>query len=238
MLSISTKGAQEYDSGAQSSCSAIDIIKLLFNPTILIIGLSGGLMVGTLEGYADVWAIPFFKQIYNMSDTESNITTSFLYIGMCFGGPALALLTEITKSPNLIIFLSGLFTIIIFLILFYTSSLSVFSCTIMMFMLGIFCCYQVLVFTVASNLVEKSFAGLAIAIINCINMSFGHFFHKIMSIVIQLDWDGTVNSCNLPIYTKEDFIASIAIVPICCLLGILGFAYVAQKMHGPIKCHT
>ena len=205
------------------------VIKLLLNPKILLIGISGGLMVGSLEGFADVWAIPFFSQIFAMSKNESRTITSFVYIGMCFGGPLLALAAGLIRSANFMIFLTGTFTIIVFLILFYLPPLSLTTSAILMFFLGIFCCYQVLVFTVVSSQVEASSAGLAIAVTNCINMSFGHFFHSVIGNALQNNWNGEVNEMGSAIYTIDNFIYALAIIPICCFIGQLGFGFLALK---------
>lgn len=169
---------QKNNKNVQETAKAV--FKLILNPIILLIGLSGGLMVGALEGFADVWAIPFFNQAFGMTKTESTNVTSFVYIGMCFGGPLLALAANALRSTNFMIFLTGILTIIVFVILFYLPPLSVPISAVLMFILGILCCYQVLVFTVVSSQVDKSSAGLAIAVTNCINMSFGHFFHTII----------------------------------------------------------
>ena len=207
-----------------------DSIHLLLDPRILIIGISGGLMVGSLEGFTDVWAIPYFKDVYKMSEVESNFITSCVYIGMCVGGPILALLADYFRSINFIIFMSGLLMIVIFLILFYVPNLSFIACVSLMFLLGIVCCYQVLMFTLTTSLVHKARAGLAVAVVNCINMSFGHFFHKIMSIAIEYSWNGTVSAENIPIYTKANYIEANAAVPICCMIGILGFYILSKKL--------
>lgn len=209
--------------------SELSILKLLLNPTILLIGIFGGLMVGALEGFADVWAIPFFKQIYLMNDMDSNLATSFVYIGMCLGGPILALIANLVKSSDAIITITGLLTIVIFIILLYCPSLNFFTSSSLMFLLGIFCCYQVLIFTIVSNLVTEKSIGLAVAIVNCINMSFGHFFHKIMSYLISYNWDGLLSESGTPIYSHYDFIVAISIVPICCLIGIIGFCCLSKK---------
>ncbi|XVN42798.1 MAG: hypothetical protein RCG15_00325 [Candidatus Rickettsia vulgarisii] len=107
----------------------------------LLIGVCGGLMVGALEGFADLWAIPFFKQIYKMTNMESNLVTSCVYIGMCFGSPILAMTANLIKSFNKVIVVTGLLTIMIFVILLYCSSLEFYSGCLLMFLLGIFCCY-------------------------------------------------------------------------------------------------
>ncbi|WP_375319258.1 MFS transporter [Candidatus Tisiphia endosymbiont of Oplodontha viridula] len=211
------------------------IWKLLFNPTILLIGFFDALMVGALEGFADLWAIPFFKQIYQMNDIESNLVTSFVYIGMCFGGPVLALMANLVKSPNFVITITGLVMSIIFVILLSFSSLSFFATSSLMFLLGIFCCYQVLIFTVVGNLVTKKSVGLAIAIVNCIIMSFGHFFHKIMSYLISYNWDGLLSESGTPIYSRYDFITAISIIPICCLIGIIGLWYLSRRLKTQIS---
>jgi predicted MFS family arabinose efflux permease len=237
ILSVNSDNILPYEQSSdvtykQNTLSLSQIFKLLLNPAILVIGISGALMVGSLEGFGDVWAIPFFGQTYGMSATDSATVTSFIYIGMCFGGPILVMISDVLKSPYFTIVLIALLMAILFSTLLYLPTLSFMTASCIMFILGIFCCYQVLVFTIVSNLVSKAQAGLAVAVVNCINMSFGHFFHKIMSIMIQYNWNGELNNLNLPIYSKNDFILSIAIIPICCFIGMLGFIYIGVKQRG------
>ena len=204
------------------------VFKLILNPTIILIGISGGLMVGALEGFADVWAIPFFNQNFRMSVTESTTITSFVYIGMCFGGPILTVAANALRSTNFMIFLTGILTIAVFIILFYLPPLSFFMSAALMFILGILCCYQVLVFIVVSNQVPSS-AALAIAVTNCINMSFGHFFHTTIGNAFESNWNGAVTETGSAIYTIDNFIYALAIIPICCFIGQSGFAFLAIK---------
>lgn len=229
ILMNDTKNLKNYNTQPDSivvQSQNMSIVSLLSNKTILIIGISGGLMVGALEGYADVWSMTFFKQIYNMSDTQSNIVTSFVFIGMCFGGPILAVLVKILRSINLIIIISGMLMIVIFIILFYASHLSYLESMLLMFVLGILCCYQGPVFNLVSNITGQKSAALAVSIVNCINMAFGYLFHKLISILIQENWNGAMSECNLPIYSKETFIISLSVIPAFTFIGMLGFIYV------------
>jgi predicted MFS family arabinose efflux permease len=207
------------------------VIKLITNPKILLIGLSGGLMVGSLEGFADVWAIPFFNQSFGMSKTDSTTITSFVYVGMCFGGPILTIAATILRSENFTIFLTGVLTIAVFVILFYVPGhyFNFISSAALMIFLGILCCYQVLVFIAVSNAVDKNSTGLAIAVANCINMSFGHFFHTIIGSAFENSWDRSLTDYGSPLYTHENFIYALAIIPICCFIGQFGFVIVAGK---------
>lgn len=207
------------------------VVKLILNPKIILIGVSGGLMVGSLEGFADVWAIPFFNQSFGLSKTDSTTITSFVYMGMCFGGPVLTFAANILRSTNLTIFLTGILTIIIFAVLFYIPR-HYFNFTIsavLMFILGILCCYQVLVFIVTSKSVDQKSTGLAIAVINCINMSFGHFFHTIIGSAFEYSWNGTIAGNGSPLYLHENFVYALAIIPICAFIGQFGFGLLAVR---------
>lgn len=224
IFSINDNKIEKYEvQQIREESNLIDSLKLIFNPTILLVAVSGGLMVGSLEGFADVWAIPFFSHIYGYSLNDSIFAISVVYIGMCFGGPILAWLSEKSGSPIYIIFFTAIFTSLIFAVLFLNSNLNYFITLLLMFIMGILCCYQVLVFTITTRIVQSSSAGLAIAVINCINMSFGHLFHVLISNIMQSNWDGIVDTKGLPIYNYDTYILSLGVVPILCIVGAIGF---------------
>ena len=227
VLMVKDKRIERVDTSPNAHPSFRQIIKLIFNPMVFFVGIAGGLMVGPLEGFADVWAMPFFQHVHYLSENDAIFVASLVFLGMCVGGPLLAYLAKMTGSNILIIAMSGAFTVIVFFIIFFVRELSTTALSALMFYLGILCCYQVLVFAFVSDIVEKSCAGIAIAIINCFNMSFGHFFHKIISTTIQKYWDGTVNMEGLPIYNYESYIYGLLVIPVGCLAGTVIFLYMA-----------
>jgi len=231
VLLVSDKKVERSMDNITNHPTVRDIIKLLFNPVILITGISGGLMVGPLEGFADVWAMPFFQHVHHLKETDAIFVASTVFLGMCVGGPVLAWLANLTKSNILVIILTGLFTLLVFAIIFYQHNLSFTFLTCLMFYLGILCCYQVLVFAFISKIAPASCASMAIAIVNCLNMSFGHFFHIFISKTIQHNWNGLTNAEGVPVYDLNTYIESLSIIPIACLLGILGFTSLAFKQY-------
>ena len=98
-----------------------------------------------------------------------------------------------------------------------------------MFFMGILCCYQVLVFSIVNNLVSTSHAGLAIAITNCINMSFGHVFHQLIGYAINFFSDGSPVEPGAATYTREVLNYSLLIIPAGCFLGLIGFIILSFK---------
>ena len=65
-------------------------------------------MVGSFEGFADIWAIPYFEQIYGYSKAQSTfLSISCFYLGMGIGGQLLAWIdSKINNSAITIIFIT------------------------------------------------------------------------------------------------------------------------------------
>jgi sugar phosphate permease len=236
VLSVSDKKIEKFEYEQGDSGDFVEIFKLIFNPKILFIGVCGGLMVGSLEGFTDVWAIPFFTQIYHFSEYDSITATSIVYTGMCVGGPVLAWCAEYFKSNILMILITSILTSIIFVVMFMNDHMSYNVVATLMFIIGILCCYQILVFTLASDIVGKSSAGLALAVVNCINMSFGHIFHLLISNIIQNNWNGDLNSNGMPLYDMNSYILALSPIPVLSLVGGFGFLYISiLKSKGKLK---
>lgn len=229
ILAITSPRIMKLEYSTDSNLSFQEIIKIIMNPTIVFIGVCGGLMVGSLEGFADVWAIPFFEHVYGYSAEESVFAPSIIYLGMCVGGPMLAYIADIMKSQTTVIFFTGVLTCLIFATLLLTQT-PFWVVASLMFLLGILCCYQVLVFSLTSQIVSTAHAGIGIAVINCINMSFGHFFHTIISWVMHENDAGLVNLAGQAIYDIDAYFPALVTIPICCMIGMVGFMYIGNQI--------
>jgi predicted MFS family arabinose efflux permease len=227
IMLINDKKIERTENNPNTHPNLKQILLLLKNPVVLVTGIAGGLMVGPLEGFADVWAMPFFEHIHNLDRNDAIFISSLVFFGMCLGGPILAYLASAAKSNVIIIALTGILTVAIFIYLLLVHDIDITILKGIMFFLGILCCYQVLIFAFVSDIVDRSCAGIAIAIINCLNMSFGHFFHHFISQNIQNNWDGTHTELGIPVYNFDSYLYGISIIPIGSLIGTLVFVYMA-----------
>jgi len=201
------------------------LLRVTLNYRLMLIGICGGLMVGALEGFADVWAVPMFNQIFGFSLIDSSMIIMYVYFGMCCGGPILVFFATMINSNDIMIFITSLLTIAIFGLLFLMPSFSMIPLILLMFGLGVLCCYQVLVFSAASSEVDSSSSGLAISIINCINMSFGYVFHNIIGYLFASNWQGEINEQGVALYSANTFIYSLSVIPAGCLIAMVGFLF-------------
>jgi len=200
--------------------SILSDIKTVFtNRYLLVVCFLAGLLVGPMEGFADVWGAEFLRQEYGFDAVVTGYLTSLIYVGMCFGGPALGFITEKTGRYLDSIIGAGIVMLTVFIAL-IAGLLSTSAMTIGFVLVGISCFYQVLAIYKASTYVPENVAGLATAVANMIIMSFGYVFHTIIGLVIDVSVEAGV--------TKA-FAYGISVIPITLGVGVIGFLILSYQ---------
>ena len=189
-----------------------DIKEALGNKRVIFTCICAGLMVGPLEGFADVWGTAFLKQVYGFDNNISASLPSMIFIGMCFGAPVLSLFAEKTNYLATITGAGIIMAISFFVML--TGILSTQIMGILFIIIGVCCAYQILAIYKASTYVSENVAGLTTAITNMIIMFFGYIFHTLIGYIVH--HMGGVGVHDALVY-------GIAIIPIALTIGSLGF---------------
>jgi MFS family permease len=199
--------------------------KILRKPRVLLIGIFGGLMVGPLEGFADVWGVAYLAQIWGVTKADAAFAVTRIFLGMCIGSPIIAYLAEEFKCYYALTIVSGLVMALLFLVV-LVFHIPYSLLIIVMFIIGILCCYQILVFTFVRDEIEESLVGITTAVINCLIMSFGSIFHPVIGWLMEKNW-GHVVVNGERVYDKATFATALSIIPIALAIGFLGFVFLA-----------
>lgn len=188
-----------------------DIIEVITNPQVMLICLLAGMMVGPMEGFADVWGKQYLKQSYGFDSTTAGSLPSMIFVGMCFGAPLLSLIAEKTSYFGAIIASGIIMAVVFFLLLFYNVRIE--AITGMFIITGICCAYQIIAIYKASTYVREGVVGLTTALANMIIMVFGYFFHS------SIGWVINTFSEN----SDAGFTYGIAVIPAAIMVGVVGF---------------
>ena len=191
-----------------------DIKEVLSNRKVILSCIFAGLMVGPLEGFADVWGSAFFKQVYGFDNTLAASIPSMIFIGMCFGAPVLNLVAEKVGGYLATIIGAGIIMVASFSLLIITHLTSG-MISLNFILVGVCCAYQILAIYKASTYVREQVAGLTTAVANMIIMIFGYAFHSIMG--------GIINVMGGP-NVSEALVYGVAVIPVALCLGTCGFA--------------
>lgn len=197
----------------------MDIKQVFSNGKVMWLCVMAGLMVGPLEGFSDVWGTAFFKTVYGFDNTLAASLPSMIFIGMCFGGPALSFIGERTGNYLGTIIGAAVAMSIVFWIL-LSGLLSPFTISVGLIIVGVSCAYQILAIYKASTYVHESVAGLTTAVANMIIMIFGYGFHATIGFVIKAA--GGPSAHNAYVY-------GIAVIPITLVLSVIGLIPLIMK---------
>lgn len=202
-----------------------DIKQVLSHGKVLGTCLAAGLMIGPLEGFADVWGTSFLQQVYGLKGAVSASLPSMIFIGMCFGAPILNWVAEKTKNYLLTIIGSGaVMAAGFFLLLTYQTSNVLL--TLNFLLIGVCSAYQILAIYKASTYVRPQIAGLTTAVANMIMMTFGYAFHSIIGMI--------VNKMGGP-QSAQALFYGVGVIPIALSLGLSGFILLLLKEKKQIK---
>ncbi|CEK10983.1 MFS transporter [Legionella hackeliae] len=208
---------------------------LLSSPTIWILAVANLLMVGSLEGFADVWGVSYLTTAFELDKSNAAQLVSFIFVGMLFGGPLLAFLSKYLGNYTVIAF-CGVGMAFVFKLLLSTTTYNWYWLAALFFLIGLMCCYQVIVFAAGSDLVETKLLGVTIAFLNCINMLGGSFFHTLIGKAMDATWGGALSEEGLRIYALESYKTALLLIPGCavvgsCLVGLIGFNLHRRQAH-------
>lgn len=204
-----------------------DLKEVFGNKKVVLSCLFAGLMVGPLEGFADVWGTAFLKQVYGIEGSVAASLPSMIFIGMCFGAPVLSFIADKMGSYVGTIVGAGLVMAASF-IAFMNFELSNVAISVVFVMIGICCSYQILAIYKASTYVREGVAGLTTAVANMIIMVFGYFFHTVMGQIIN-----AMGGANNP--TAIEY--GISVIPVALIVASIGFTsiLVADRKGNMVK---
>ncbi|NGX38349.1 MAG: hypothetical protein K1000chlam2_01522 [Chlamydiae bacterium] len=196
-----------------------DIKEVLSNRRVIWTCLFAGLMVGPLEGFADVWGTAFLTHVYGFEGALAASLPSMIFIGMCFGAPVLSLVAEKVGSYLATVIGAGIIMTVSFsLLIFWHLTSGILSISFVL--VGVCCAYQILAIYKASTYVRPQIAGLTTAIANMIIMTFGYTFHVIIGSIINAS-----GGPNVP----QALVYGIAVIPAALFLGVSGFLVLLKK---------
>lgn len=195
-----------------------DVKEVLSNKRVILTCIFAGLMVGPIEGFSDVWATVFLKQVYGYEGAIAAGMPSMIFMGMCFGAPVLNFIAEKLGYLATIVSAGAMMFLCFFLLL--NAEVHSSMVAVNFAIVGVCSAYQILAIYKASTYVQENVAGLATAVANMIIMIFGYGFHTVIGFVVNY-MGGTHETAAL--------VYGVAVIPAALLIGTVGFIALSKS---------
>lgn len=218
------------DRSAQKPSSIVsDLKELLKNKHVWAVSLLSGLMVGSLEGFADAWGVSFLQTVYGIDQSNAQFIPSLMFFGFAFGAPLIGYLGEKYKKPYTIIIICAFCKALIFAAMLIFKTENILLLYAIMIIMGALCAgYQIFMIFINTRVVAPRLVGIVSSFTNMIAMSFGLIFHSSIGWIIVQNWKGSITN-DIPVYSAEAYINGLAIVPIGLIIAFFGFMVIKPK---------
>lgn len=203
---------------------------IIKSPFVWFLAIANLLMVGALEGFADVWGVQYLMKAYSLERGDAAGLISFVFIGMLFGGPFLALVSRrLGNYP--VIAACGVGMALAFAYLLLSNTYHSVVLSVLFFSVGVMCCYQVIVFAAGANLVAPKNLGVTVAFLNCINMLGGSFFHTVIGKTMDLFWVTGLAPDGARLYDLGTYKHALTVIPVAAVVGAVIVVWVGVRVN-------
>jgi len=196
------------------------LYKIIKNPQIWIVGAIGCLLYLPTDVFAELWAVPFFEQVYHFDSETAARVTSIIFLGWACGGFMVGMVSNKLKQRRLPITAGSTVAAILLSLVIFVPEFSPSTVAFILFIFGVFSSAQVLVFAVGHELSSAKSAGTAIAMTNMFVMLGGFVFQPVIGKILDIMWDGNIAN-GVHIYTTYSWQMALSILPIGLVLTLL-----------------
>ena len=190
-----------------------ELIQVFSHKKLILICCLSGLMVGPLEGFADVWGVSFFKKVYLFGNDYAASLPSLIFLGMGIGSILVSFVASKTEYYyHIIITCAVIMALAMVLIINYHIEMLYLS--MLLILIGICCSYQIIAIYKASSYLPNEVIGSSTALANMVIIMFGYFFHSSISKIIDV-----TDSCS----------AGISIIPVGLMIAAIGFTAILRS---------
>lgn len=198
----------------------LGFLRLIKNSQVWLGGAIGCILYLSLSLFAELWAIPFLKNVYGLSAHSAASACSMVFLGWLIGGPLAGLISDHTKSRKWPLLIGCILGGIIVTIIIYYTQLSGFWLYSLLFLFGLCSSAQVLCFAVSRDHCPKQIVATAMAFTNFIVMISGIIFQPLFGRLLDRVWTGQIEQ-GIRVYAAADYQHAMIILPIAYLIGLV-----------------
>lgn len=199
------------------------------NRKIWINAFASFCLYSPLLAFAGLWGVPFLQEVYHMRREEASFCSSMIFLGFAILGPLFGYLSDRLKMRKGLLFIGTLLMGIFMTIVTTVPNLPVFMLFALLLLTGFAASVQTLHYTLSIELSSFEVKGIAVAFTNFITVFIGSFVQSLIGFLLELQWDGKMDSHGVPIYSTNAFRNAMLVIPILALISLILLLFLKDR---------
>lgn len=201
---------------------------MITTPQSWLIALYAGLMVAPIIAFAELWAVPFLKNLYAIDKATAAEMVSLVFVGIATGGPFNGWLSGKVHYRKKIMYAGNILAIVVLMAIIFLPHLSIFIRSLLLFCLGFTVSSMLLAFPLNCEIQSPDISGTAIAFTNMVIMFIGAVFQPMIGKILDKDWMGNlINGAQA--FNYQDYRIALSVLPVCLLISLLIIFFINEN---------
>lgn len=196
------------------------LLKVISNSQLWLTGVIGSLLYLSLSVFGELWGVLYLEQVHHFSKLTAVHANDMLFFGWAVGAPAAGWISSRIQRRVLPLTLGTLLAAIFITICLYVPHLPKSAVFTTLFLYGLCCSVEAIVFAIGREKSPEKLSGTALAVINMLVMLSGVLFQPIVGIILDRLRGPQVGSIHR-IFSAYDFKIALMVLPIGALLATL-----------------
>ncbi len=195
-----------------------NLLYLIKHPVIWLNGVVGCMLYLSLSVFAELWGPKYLEVTHHLTTQNAVAASSVVFLAWAIGGPIIGMLARNYRQSLRLLMVGSLITAAFSILLLTLHNLSFKATEVILFIFAFGSAAQVLVFNIACMIVDRPFAGTAIAFTNMLVMLGGSIFEPLVGKVLDLLWHGQF-AADIKVYSPAAFNSALVVIPIGAVIS-------------------
>jgi MFS family permease len=196
------------------------LLVILKNPQAWLAGFIGCILYLSLSVFAELWGIPFLKEVYHLNANQAALANSAVFLGWLVGAPLTGWISDRMQKRRLPLILGCVLSAISITWVIFVPTTPFFLMIFLLFLFGVFSSIEVVCFAVGRETSPRHVSGAAVSFVNLLVMFGGLALQPLVGKILDMHWSGQMLQ-GVRLYSPHSYQIAMSVVPIAIILGIL-----------------
>ncbi|NQY41793.1 MAG: MFS transporter [Legionellales bacterium] len=192
-----------------------------------LLGMYTGLMNLPIMVMGGLLAVLYLTKVFSISKTDATFVSSMIFLGTIFGAPICGKISDVLEKRRLPMVVGCIVSIFVLLAIMYGENWSLNTLMVLFFLLGFFTSTQVISYPAINESNPQSISSTAMGFAAVMIMGLGGSMQYLSGVLLDMSWDGGMLG-EMPLYTKENFLFAMSMLPVGLILSLIITALVKE----------